>query len=205
MTTKKVYNSRIADKFVIRFLEGMRQQIKDISETTHRSMNSEIISWIEMMLETHKETGTIPNLDQLRSTAQLEAQNRALRAVMARLLDAGDWFHSCIELDSHDHHVDGEKFEQEIKDILAAKPDYKTPEEPAKKRGPVPKEKLKRFTASVGVPVAFDHNGKYTLGVVTKIWVDTYGGFEKFKARVEMRSAGNAEVWLTDLNEPDHL
>jgi hypothetical protein len=209
MNNSKQYSSRTADKFVIRLLDNMREQIKEIADGQHRSMNSELISWIEMMLEIHKETGSIPNLDMLRSTAQMEAQNRLMRAMLLKLLNAGGWHHSAVELEQH---IDGKNLEQEIKNILAQDvPDVGhavKQSEPVKLRPyQIPPLTLPkpRFTAKVNDPVSFDHNGKYKLGVVTKIWVDTYGGFEKFKARVEMRGAGNVEVWLDELNEPDHL
>lgn len=42
-------NSRTADKFVIRLLEHMRDRINELATKNHRSMNSQIISYIETM------------------------------------------------------------------------------------------------------------------------------------------------------------
>ena len=115
----KKYSSRTADKFVLRLLDGMRDHIKTIADSQHRSMNSELIAWVEMVLSVYADTGSLPNLNMLRSTAQLSAQNAVMRALFVRLLDAGQWFPSAVEFDSHDHHVDGEAFKKEIQDILA--------------------------------------------------------------------------------------
>lgn len=40
-------DSRIADKFVVRLPDGMRDQIADIAASHHRSMNSEIVGRLE--------------------------------------------------------------------------------------------------------------------------------------------------------------
>jgi hypothetical protein len=44
------YNSRTADKFLIRLPEGMRDQLKLSAKRNHRSINSEIIFMIEQNL-----------------------------------------------------------------------------------------------------------------------------------------------------------
>jgi hypothetical protein len=44
------YNSRNADKFVVRLPQGMRKQIAKVAKNYHRSMNSEIISRLESSL-----------------------------------------------------------------------------------------------------------------------------------------------------------
>ncbi|VVP30254.1 Arc family DNA-binding protein [Pseudomonas fluorescens] len=43
-------SSRDADKFVVRFPDGMRNQINAVSGKNHRSMNSEIIKRLERTL-----------------------------------------------------------------------------------------------------------------------------------------------------------
>lgn len=48
----KSYNSRNADKFVVRLPEGMRQRIAEVAKNYHRSMNSEIVSRLESSLRT---------------------------------------------------------------------------------------------------------------------------------------------------------
>lgn len=223
----KTYSSRTADKFVLRLLDGMREEIKSIADSQHRSMNSEIVSWIEMMLEIHKQTGVIPNLDSLRSTAELEAQNRVMRALFLRLLEAGSWHYSAVEFDSFDHHVSGEKFEAEIKEVLALPKPVNVQGLAAadlsdinsttfeklealiktlpKPYGPDYLPPKPRFKAGKDEAVSLYVNGKYKLGVVKKIWVDTYGGFEEFRARVELNGGGCTEVSLRECHEPDSL
>lgn len=44
---KPNYNSRTADKFVIRLTDGMRDRVRDASTASHRSMNSELLYRIE--------------------------------------------------------------------------------------------------------------------------------------------------------------
>lgn len=43
-------DSRTAEKFVVRLPDGMRDQISDIAERNHRSMNSEIIARLEQSM-----------------------------------------------------------------------------------------------------------------------------------------------------------
>jgi len=45
------YNSRTADKFVVRLPPGMRKKIAEVARSYHRSMNSEIISRLEGSLK----------------------------------------------------------------------------------------------------------------------------------------------------------
>ena len=49
-TKQAVYSSRIADKFVVRLPDGMRERIADVAREHHRSMNSEIIARLERSL-----------------------------------------------------------------------------------------------------------------------------------------------------------
>jgi len=42
--------SRIADKFVVRLPDGMREQVAEVARKNHRSMNSEIIDRLEQSL-----------------------------------------------------------------------------------------------------------------------------------------------------------
>lgn len=46
-----VYNSRSADKFVVRYPDGMREKIGEIAKTNRRSMNSEIISCLDLHIK----------------------------------------------------------------------------------------------------------------------------------------------------------
>lgn len=219
---RKTYSSRTADKFVLRLLDGMRDAIKDIADSQHRSMNSEIISWLEMVLEIHKQTGVIPNLDSLRSTAQLEAQNRLMRALFQRLLEAGSWHMSAVEFDSHDHHVDGEKFEQEIKEVLAlAKPVnvQGLPKVEISEINSTTFEKLEaaikalpraygpdflppkpQFIPQEGMPVYVSTARRN--GVVRHMWIGGSLTHQRTMARVEMHGGGCVEVLATDLEAP---
>lgn len=42
-TKKSTYNSRIADKFVVRLEDGLRDEVAEVARDNHRSMNAEII------------------------------------------------------------------------------------------------------------------------------------------------------------------
>lgn len=53
------YNSRTADKFVLRMPEGMRDKIKQLAKNNHRSMNNQILTTLSKELdgeETHSHT-----------------------------------------------------------------------------------------------------------------------------------------------------
>lgn len=45
------YNSRTADKFLVRLPEGLRERISVAADTNHRSMNGEIIARIDGSLD----------------------------------------------------------------------------------------------------------------------------------------------------------
>lgn len=71
------YDSRTADKFVVRLPNGMREQIAEVARQNNRSMNSEIVRRIATslasdgvddqspMLETGEEIDWIPQIGQL--------------------------------------------------------------------------------------------------------------------------------------------
>lgn len=71
------YNSRTADKFVVRMPDGMREAINEVAIQNNRSMNSEIISRLNASLaqdgvddptpraETGEEVDWIPQVGQL--------------------------------------------------------------------------------------------------------------------------------------------
>ena len=46
-----VYNSRTADKFVLRLPDDMREKIQEIARNHHRSMNSQMINWLTLCVE----------------------------------------------------------------------------------------------------------------------------------------------------------
>jgi hypothetical protein len=66
--------SRIADKFVVRLPDGVREKVAEIARTNHRSMNSEIVIALEKLIDdaTH-----VPNSGPL---AQSAAEIRILEA-----------------------------------------------------------------------------------------------------------------------------
>ena len=45
------YDSRTADKFVLRLPEGLRDQISQAAESNHRSMNGEMVARIDGSLD----------------------------------------------------------------------------------------------------------------------------------------------------------
>lgn len=51
MKKQQVYSSRTADKFVVRLPDEMREQIAQIARDHHRSMNSQMISWMTICVE----------------------------------------------------------------------------------------------------------------------------------------------------------
>lgn len=64
-----VYNSRSADKFVVRLPDGMRERIADVARVHHRSMNSEIISRL---------TKSLGAPDQIDGSVEIEAPEGTL-------------------------------------------------------------------------------------------------------------------------------
>lgn len=58
--------SRIADKFVVRMPEGMRERIANLAATNHRSMNSEMVIGLEKMID---DATRIPNSGPLAQSA----------------------------------------------------------------------------------------------------------------------------------------
>jgi len=50
MTEHKRYPSELAPKFVLRFPQGMREEIREIATRNHRSMTAEIIARLEKTL-----------------------------------------------------------------------------------------------------------------------------------------------------------
>ena len=48
---KPSYNSRTADKFVVRLPDGLRERINEVADKNHRSMNGEIVARIDGSLD----------------------------------------------------------------------------------------------------------------------------------------------------------
>jgi hypothetical protein len=151
-----VYSSRVADKFVIRFLEGMRDNIKEIADGQHRSMNSQIVAWIEMCLRIHSETGHAPSVDILLDGVQAAKRCQALEDMLKKLQNSGQWYNSAIEME---HGVNASELYQEVSDLLAGKTNFNALisqfEELAKEMQPAEFFAVAKFVPHVGDPVRF--------------------------------------------------
>lgn len=51
LKTEAVYDSRTADKFVLRLPDGLRARISQVAEINHRSMNGEMVARIDGSLD----------------------------------------------------------------------------------------------------------------------------------------------------------
>lgn len=58
----KRYPSELAPKFVLRFPQGMREEIRDIAASNHRSMTAEIIARLEKTLVSERAMADSDNL-----------------------------------------------------------------------------------------------------------------------------------------------
>lgn len=69
--TSATYPSALADKFVVRLPDGMRERIAEVARDSRRSMNSEIISRLETSLLAESAATDLPkNLNSLEITAK---------------------------------------------------------------------------------------------------------------------------------------
>lgn len=59
------FDSRTADKFVVRLPDGVRGRIAKIAESQHRSMNSQIITWLEACVELAENSPTDIKVEEL--------------------------------------------------------------------------------------------------------------------------------------------
>ncbi len=82
-TTKHGYNSRTADKFVVRLPEGMRKKIAEVARGYHRSMNSEIISRLESSLRIDPSSGETEDEDAFNVTDENDDGDRILAELTA--------------------------------------------------------------------------------------------------------------------------
>jgi len=73
------YNSRTADKFVIRLPDGLRERISEAADSNHRSMNGEIIARIDGSLDLERKYDEMRQLNDFlnRKIAILELSARA--------------------------------------------------------------------------------------------------------------------------------
>jgi len=65
------YNSRTADKFVVRLPDGWRERVAEFARVNHRSMNSHILTYIEACLAVEESE------QPLTQEALMEAFNKA--------------------------------------------------------------------------------------------------------------------------------
>lgn len=65
-----VYSSRTADKFVVRLTDGLRERIAEIARKHHRSMNSQIISWMDICVDL-EDAGVAVTRDSLSEVANI--------------------------------------------------------------------------------------------------------------------------------------
>jgi len=82
----KSTNSRIADKFVVRLPNGMREQVAVVARKNHRSMNSEIIDRLEQSLLNAQFEPARQMLDGAIDTEGLKAELSRAYRVIDRLL-----------------------------------------------------------------------------------------------------------------------
>ena len=61
------YNSRTADKFVVRLGDGLRDRIQAISKDKHRSMNGQILQWLELCMQLEENNTIGINPDELKA------------------------------------------------------------------------------------------------------------------------------------------
>jgi len=57
------YDSRTADKFVVRLPDGLRERINEASELNHRSMNGEIVARISGSLDLERKYDEVRQLN----------------------------------------------------------------------------------------------------------------------------------------------
>lgn len=69
-----VYSSRSADKFVVRLSDGLRQRISTIAAAQHRSMNSQMLKWLEMCTELTENNPNFTDEDLKAAFAESESE-----------------------------------------------------------------------------------------------------------------------------------
>lgn len=85
-------DSRLADKFVVRMRDGMRERIAEIAATNHRSMNSEIILHLERLIDDATPIkGAMPlatSAEEIRALEAFRALSPSKRKAMLTLLSS---------------------------------------------------------------------------------------------------------------------
>uniref|UniRef100_A0AB39CDJ4 Arc-like DNA binding domain protein n=1 Tax=Pseudomonas phage HRDY3 TaxID=3236930 RepID=A0AB39CDJ4_9VIRU len=204
---KKTYSSRTADKFVVRLPDGMRLDIQGIAVDQHRSMNSQIINWLEVCVEL--ETQGIPvSLSSVTELVYEKHRIAQLEAMLEKLLKYGQWFGSAIEIDVHQKDeagkfLDGEELEREIRALLASKQrgTVLVEQAPVAVQGERTETKRKYIPRS-GDPVIVKETGK--LGIVDYVYIANSHPDPKewFEARVKLHNGEPVYVKIEGLMEP---
>ncbi len=84
--SKDLPPSRTADQFVVRFPDGMRDQIAEAAKANNRSMNAEIVARLQASFAEASLVGTLPGFQM---TAQMgPAENEALTPEQLKLAKA---------------------------------------------------------------------------------------------------------------------
>nr|DAF93393.1 MAG TPA: Arc-like DNA binding domain protein [Myoviridae sp. ctshb19] len=196
------YNSRTADKFVVRLPDDMREHIAGIARDQHRSMNSQIIVWLQACIELEEQGIKVsPATIGAATDAQKGPRILALEAMLQKVLGYGDWFGSALEIDVHDRDEngkprDGENLKAEMLALLAN----------AEPMAPVVAAEKPKFVPREGMPVKFLKNGEPTFGVIVEIYVEhtRHEAFPKqfFRAKLRTYGGSNAYVDLDQLSDP---
>lgn len=89
--SKEPYPSETADRFIIRFPEGMRDRIRNEAAANNRSMNAEIIARLDASLEGRSISGEPITMDAIREESQkvsetiAKAESNAVRQFMEEI------------------------------------------------------------------------------------------------------------------------
>lgn len=196
------YNSRTADKFVVRLHDDMREHIAGIARDQHRSMNSQIIVWLQACIEL-EERGI--KVSPATVGAAVEAQKGprilALEAMLKKVLGYGDWFGSAMEIDTYakddnGKFRDGVNLEAEVRALLAQ----------AEPTASVVVAEKPKFVPREGMPVKFLQNGNPTFGIIDEIYVEhtrhESRPVQHFRAKLRTYGGSNAFVNLDQLSDP---
>ncbi len=196
-----VYNSRTADKFVVRLPDNMRGQIQEIAGRSHRSMNSQIVSWLEACVELENKGITVSN--DLSTGGNAENRVRQLEEMLGKILKYGQFFKGCIELDRYatdekGQLLCGEEFERELRELFKnAAADPTTAEVTVADTQP-----KRNYVPRAGDPVVVKDSGM--IGVVEKI---TTGcgqvGNPYFLAEVRLYNGDFIAYKFNQLMEPE--
>jgi lipase chaperone LimK len=84
MAERNLYPSEKQDRLIVRFPDGMRDQIARLAKANNRSMNAEVLSYVERCLASN---GSAPNAVVPPENAELLEEMRRQRAEMNKVAD----------------------------------------------------------------------------------------------------------------------